>query len=117
MPEADSSMPGSAGVGMGLEELISTCRDPLRPEDPGRVDGRPTFGLTFSGGGFRATLAALGVVRLLADARRLGDVRFVSSVSGGSIANGMLACRWGELRQKDFTAESVDALVIDPVID
>jgi NTE family protein len=116
MLEDDSSMPRSPALGMGLEELIRTCRDTLRPEDPGRVAGGPTFALTFSGGGFRATLAALGVARFLADAGRLGDVRFVSSVSGGSIANGMLACRWGELRAAGFSTQALDRLVIDPVV-
>jgi NTE family protein len=79
-------------------------------------EGRPAFGLTFSGGGFRATLAALGVVRFLADVGVLGDARFVSSVSGGSIANGVLAASWTKLRERGFTADAVDELVIDPII-
>jgi NTE family protein len=107
----------SPALGTGLEELIGRCGDKLRPRDPGRVSGRPTFGLAFSGGGFRATLAALGVVRFLAGTGRLGDVRFVSSVSGGSIANGMLACQWGELQAAGFATEALDRLVIDPIVD
>ncbi len=106
----------SPALGTGLEDLIKPCGDKLRPQDPGRVIGRETFGFTFSGGGFRATLAALGVVRYLADVGCVGDVRFVSSVSGGSIANGMLACQWGTLREAEFTAQSVDELVIQPII-
>lgn len=72
--------------------------------------------MTLSGGGFRATLAALGVARLLADVGRLEDVRFISSVSGGSIANGMMACAWSELRQAGFSAEALHAHVIEPII-
>ncbi len=106
----------SPALGTGLEVLIRPCGDRLRPHDPGRVIGRETFGLTFSGGGFRATLAALGVMRHLADVGVLGDVRFVSSVSGGSIANGMLACQWGNLREAGFSTQSVDELVIQPII-
>jgi NTE family protein len=106
----------SPALGTGLEDLVKECGDKLRPQDPGRVIGRPTFGLTFSGGGFRATLAALGVVRYLADAGRLGDVRFVSSVSGGSIANGVVACQWGRLREAGFTSQSLDELVVDPIV-
>jgi NTE family protein len=116
MPEDASSVLHSPALGSGLEDLISRCDDTLRPEDPGRVAGRPTFALTFSGGGFRATLAALGIVRFLADAGRLGDVRFVSSVSGGSIANGMLACHWGDLSAAGFSTEALDRLVIDPIV-
>jgi NTE family protein len=56
------------------------------PATPG-----PTLGLTLSGGGFRATFAAVGALRYVADAGLLGSVRCVSSVSGGSIANGLLA--------------------------
>ena len=106
----------SPALGSGLEDIVKPCGDEKRPRDPGRVDHGPTFALTFSGGGFRAALAALGVVRFLADCGRLGDVRFVSSVSGGSISNGLLACSWRQLREEGFTAEAVERLVIDPAI-
>jgi NTE family protein len=111
-----SSPLDSPALGTGLEQLARPCGDPLRPADPGRVDGRPTLGLAFSGGGFRATLAALGVIRFLADVDKLKDVRFVSSVSGGSIANGVLACRWQDVRQAGSTAAALDELVIDPIV-
>jgi NTE family protein len=107
----------SAALGTGLAELIRPCNGTLRPADPGRVAGGPTFALTFSGGGFRAALAALGVLRYLADIGRLSHVRFVSSVSGGSIANGMLATQWATLREKGFTTAALDEHVIDPVVD
>lgn len=118
-PESSSPLHSpSLGAGLGeLDELIGPCRDTLRPHPPIRVEGRPTFGLTFSGGGFRATLAALGVARFLADAGRLGDVRFISSVSGGSIASGMLACRWGEMRGHSFSTQVFDAEVIGPFVE
>jgi NTE family protein len=106
----------SPALGSGLKELVRPCGDSLRPRDPGRVSDRPTFALTFAGGGFRATLAALGVVRFLADVGRLRDVRYISSVSGGSIASGMLACQWGNLRANGFTAQSLHAYVIDPIV-
>lgn len=79
--------------------------------------GRPTFALSFSGGGFRATLAALGVARFFADVGRLGDVRFISSVSGGSIANGMIAVTWDALRRGGFTSAALDDLVIEPIVE
>lgn len=107
----------SPALGTGLEGLAAPCGDKLRPADPGRADRSPTFAVTFSGGGFRATLAALGVLRFLADCGRLRDVRFVSSVSGGSIANGMLACQWETLRSAEFSTDALDQAVIDPVVD
>jgi len=114
---ARSSPLHSPALGSGLERLARPCGDALRPRDPGRVGDRPTFALTFSGGGFRATLAALGVVRFLADVGRLGDVRFISSVSGGSIANGLLACRWSQLRDAGFATQALHRHVIDPIVD
>lgn len=52
------------------------------------------FGITFSGGGFRATLFHLGVVRALRDAQRLADVSYVASVSGGSVLAAHLVLNW-----------------------
>lgn len=105
----------SHALGAGLSSLISPCHDPLRPSHPIAPAAGPTIGLTFSGGGFRATFAALGVARYLADAGLLGNVRYVSSVSGGSVANGVLATRWAALRDAGYHQEAVDELVIRPI--
>jgi NTE family protein len=43
------------------------------------------IGLALSGGGFRATVFHLGVLARLAEAGRLADVTFLSTVSGGSL--------------------------------
>jgi NTE family protein len=43
------------------------------------------FGLALSGGGFRASLFHLGVLACLADLNQLKSVRYLSTVSGGSI--------------------------------
>jgi NTE family protein len=61
--------------------------------------------VTLSGGGFRATFAGLGTLRYLADAGLLSSVRYASSVSGGSITNGLLACHWGALRERGFASK------------
>lgn len=47
------------------------------------LDGR--IGLALSGGGFRATLFHLGVVRFLFEVGQLKPVKLVSAVSGGSV--------------------------------
>jgi predicted acylesterase/phospholipase RssA len=48
----------------------------------------------FSGGGFRAMLFHLGVVRALRDADLLKDVKHIFSVSGGSILAAHLVLNW-----------------------
>jgi predicted acylesterase/phospholipase RssA len=53
--------------------------------------GRPTVGLAFSGGGFRATAFGLGALRALHDRYVLQDVAVVSGISGGSLLTAMWA--------------------------
>ena len=52
------------------------------------------LGLALSGGGFRATLYHLGVVRFLRDAGILPRVTHITAVSGGSILGAHLALNW-----------------------
>jgi NTE family protein len=52
------------------------------------------LGLCLSGGGFRAAFYALGALRYLAESGRLGQLKVVSAVSGGSIAAAMMVDRW-----------------------
>jgi predicted acylesterase/phospholipase RssA len=52
------------------------------------------IGLALSGGGFRATLYHLGLVRYLRDAGLLEHVSHISSVSGGSVLAAHLALNW-----------------------
>ncbi|MGW7195905.1 patatin-like phospholipase family protein [Streptomyces chryseus] len=109
---ADPWIVDSPAVGTGLQ--ARPCGDTLRPAEPPAAT-RPVA-VTLSGGGFRATLCALGFVRLLADAGLLSGLRYASSVSGGSIANGFLATAWPALREREFTTGAVDELVVDPVV-
>jgi NTE family protein len=105
----------SPAIGTARNDLIAACDDPLRASAPPPSDGT-ALALSFSGGGFRATLAALGVLRFVADAGMLRRVRYVSSVSGGSLANGLFAHRYEKLQNAGFTAEAVDDLVIGPFV-
>jgi predicted acylesterase/phospholipase RssA len=52
------------------------------------------FGLALSGGGFRAVLYHLGVIRFLRDANLLPKVTHITSVSGGSVIGAHLALNW-----------------------
>lgn len=63
------------------------------------------LGLALSGGGFRATLFHLGILRYLKDIGKLHQVTDVASVSGGSILAAHLVLNWerytGDDRQFD----------------
>mgnify|MGYP005712028547 CR=1 FL=1 len=54
----------------------------------------PKLGLALSGGGFRATLYHLGVIRYLRDIGALQEVSDIASVSGGSILAAHLVLNW-----------------------
>lgn len=108
----------SPSVGTSSDDLIAPCQDrdpgPSRPPAPERG---PALAVALSGGGFRATLAGLGVLRLLADAGLLGSVRYLSSVSGGSIASALFAVRYAELRARRFSGQAFDDLVVRPFVE
>jgi NTE family protein len=72
--------------------------------------------MAFSGGGFRATLAGLGVIRFMAGAGLLDRVRYVSSVSGGSVAHGLFARDYQTLEAAGFSQDAVDSLLVSPFI-
>lgn len=68
--------------------------------------------LCLSGGGFRATLFHLGVLRRLNELGVLGAVSTITSVSGGSILNGVLATRWSKMpRRPNGVLENFDTEV------
>lgn len=87
---------GEAAVGSPAEGRAEHASDyqpaPLKTR-------RNNFGLCLSGGGFRAALFHLGALRRLNEAGLLSRMDTVSSVSGGSIVNGLLARAWPELRR------------------
>ncbi len=54
------------------------------------------IGLSLSGGGFRATLYHLGVIKYLKQAKLLDKVRYISMVSGGSVIGAHMALNWAK---------------------
>jgi NTE family protein len=108
----------SHAIGTSTTDLIEPCpvQEPRHAEPPA-PPGQPPFALAFSGGGFRASLAALGVLRFLADAGLLAHVRWVSSVSGGSVANGVFAGAYADLETAGFTPEALDERVVQPFVE
>ncbi len=63
------------------------------------------LGLALSGGGFRATLYHLGVVRFLRDAGILPKVTHIASVSGGSVLGAHLTLNWNRYCGSDVEFE------------
>lgn len=66
---------------------------------PAVADGDRGWCLCLSGGGFRATLFHLGALIRLNQLGVLSRLSTITSVSGGSILNGLLACRWSQLKR------------------
>lgn len=70
------------------------------------------LGLALSGGGFRATLYHLGVVRFLKDAGVLENITDIASVSGGSILAAHLALNWDRYNNDDQRFDEAAAEVV-----
>lgn len=98
----------------GVEGLLAGPVHVL-PQDEGRVldDG---IGLCLSGGGYRAMLFHAGVLWRLNDIGWLSKFARISSVSGGSIAAGVLASRWDSLKFKENVAADFEDEVIRPIM-
>lgn len=78
---------------------------------------RQGIGLCLSGGGYRAMLFHAGALLRLNELGLLARLDFISSVSGGSIAAGVLAKGWSGLTWTDGVAENLGPSVIDPIVD
>ena len=71
------------------------------------------IGLALSGGGFRASLYHLGLLRFLRDAGALSQVTHITSVSGGSIMAAHLVLNWDRYNGLQFSTPNrafLDAL-------
>jgi NTE family protein len=74
------------------------------------------IGLALSGGGFRAVLFHLGAIWRLNELGVLARLNRISSVSGGSITNGVLATRWPQLAfDANGVAGNLITLIVDPL--
>ena len=77
---------------------------------------RPRIGICLSGGGFRATLFGLGVVRYLVEAGYARDIQALSAVFGGSVAAAVLAEGWPRVLASPST-DAVAEIVAAPLIE
>ncbi|KXI29593.1 patatin-like phospholipase family protein [Paraglaciecola hydrolytica] len=76
------------------------------------------IGVALSGGGYRATLFSLGALWRLNEMGILGKVKTITSVSGGSITAGFLACNWDLLNFDSRTgvAGNFPEIIAHPLI-
>ncbi len=73
----------------------------------------PKLGLALSGGGFRATLYHLGVIRYLRDVGALQEVSDIASVSGGSILAAHLVLNWDKYTGDEDEFSAAASEIID----
>ncbi len=95
---------------MGSDSVTKPAAKSDTAEKPGAGSGpgsaaekkaKLNIGLALSGGGFRATLFHLGLIRFLRDAGLLTDITHLASVSGGSVMAAHLIYRWDEYTSDD----------------
>lgn len=79
------------------------------------VDQSKKIALSLSGGGYRATLFALGALKALNNMGLLSQLGTITSVSGGSIASGFLGAHWKDLKFVDGVATNFDKVIIEPL--
>ncbi|MCC6589055.1 MAG: patatin-like phospholipase family protein [Bryobacterales bacterium] len=78
---------------------------------------RPRIGLALSGGGFRASIFHLGVLKRLAESSWLSQIDIISTVSGGSILGAFLALRWHRLAGREQDPNAFDQTMVRPFLD
>ena len=76
---------------------------------------REGIALCLSGGGFRAALFHAGGLRRLNELGVLSRIRTLSSVSGGSIASGLLATVWSRLERDGNRFTNLETLFEQPL--
>jgi predicted acylesterase/phospholipase RssA len=84
------------------EPSAAITRERPASERPATHPSKRPFALALSGGGFRASLYHLGVVRFLRDADLLRHVTHICSISGGSIFAAYLLLHWDDFINGDF---------------
>jgi NTE family protein len=108
----DPSSP-SDGIPPAETGPVEAAASPVHDDEPEKLE--PGIALCLSGGGYRAMLFHAGAVWRLNELGYLSQLKRVSSVSGGSITNGVLAMNWTKLRIENSRASNLDELFIKPI--
>jgi NTE family protein len=77
----------------------------------------PRIALALSGGGFRAAIFHLGVLRRIAEIGLLRRIDLVSTVSGGSILGAFMALKWNDVKAAGCDWNSFNRYVVQPFLD
>lgn len=98
-------------------ELLAKASSPVEGADARELDAqaKPGIALCLSGGGYRAMLFHAGALWRLNELAFLPRLDRISSVSGGSIAAGLLGLKWGRLGFDGGVARKLGAEVVDPL--
>lgn len=86
---------------------------PVHGDEPEKLE--EGVALCLSGGGYRAMLFHAGAVWRLNELGYLPKLNRISSVSGGSITNGVLAMNWTKLRYENGVASNLVEQFVQPI--
>lgn len=78
---------------------------------------RPRLAVALSGGGFRAALFHLGVLRRITEAGWLDHIDLVSGVSGGSVLGAFASTRWSDVLALGATTTAFQSRIVDPFVE
>ena len=78
---------------------------------------QPRITLALSGGGFRAAIFHLGLIRRFAELGWLSQIDVISTVSGGSILGAFMALRWDQMEREGNDWKSFERTVCKPFLD
>jgi NTE family protein len=109
----DPSLPSDETQPAETTGPVEAASSPVRGDEPDKLE--PGIALCLSGGGYRAMLFHAGAIWRLNQLGYLPKLNRVSSVSGGSITNGVLAMNWTKLRYDDGVASNLDEQFIKPL--
>ncbi|NOS70842.1 MAG: patatin-like phospholipase family protein [Verrucomicrobia bacterium] len=99
------------------DHITSDRHSPVSSIEPDKQSVKPLTGtgLCLSGGGYRAMVFHLGAFIRLNEAGLLKKLNRISSVSGGSLAAGVLGMHWKQLNFHNDVATNLMGEVIEPV--
>jgi NTE family protein len=80
------------------------------------ASGGIDVGLALAGGGYRAMLFDLGSLWRLNELGWLSKIDMITSVSGGSITNAVMAMQWKYLCWFDGVAQNFESIIARPII-
>src|SRR5437016_6078757 len=78
---------------------------------------KPRIALALSGGGFRASLFHLGLLRRIAELGWLKSIDVISTVSGGSIVGAFLVHSWQKLLEAGGDENAFRNVVSEPFLE